>query len=64
MSITLETLHKELHEMKTSVEKIKSMLEEDYELSSTAKKELVEARKTPTSKYISQKDVEKRFLKR
>ena len=64
MSITLEILHKELHEMKISIEKIKNILEEGYELSSVAKKELDEARKTPNSKYVSQKDVGKRFLNR
>ncbi len=62
MEVTVEIIYEELKEIKTDIERIKMMLEEDYELSDEAKKELEEARKTPHSKYISQKDVEKRFL--
>ena len=64
VGITVETIHDELKEIKTDIERIRIMLEEDYELSDEAKKELKEARKTPHSKYISQKYVEKRFLRK
>ena len=42
---------------------IKQAIAEDFELSKEAKKQLEEARKTPRAEYISQKDVEKEFLR-
>ena len=42
---------------------IKHAIAEDFELSNEAKKQLEEARKTPRAEYISQKDIEKEFLR-
>ena len=42
---------------------IKHAIAEDFELSKEAKKQLEEARKTPRAEYISQKDIEKEFLR-
>ena len=42
---------------------IKHVIAEDFELSKEAKKQLGEARKTPRVEYISQKDIEKEFLR-
>ena len=55
---TLESLHKEIQELKSDVEKILEILEE-YELTDDAKKALSEARKIPESEYVSHEDVKK-----
>ena len=48
----------------TIKEKPKSLkFSEDSELSKESKKQLQEARKTPLSKYVSQKKMEKEFLR-
>ena len=50
---------------KTIKEKPKSLkFSEDPELSEEAEKQLQEARKTPLSKYVSHKKMEKEFLRR
>ena len=38
------------------------LLEKDFELSDEAKKDVEEARKTPLSEYVSQRDAEKELL--
>jgi len=38
------------------------VIAEDFELSDEAKKELKEARATPSEEFISQEDIEKEFL--
>ena len=49
---------------KTIKEKLKSLkFSEDPELSEEAEKQLQEARKTPLSNYVSQKKMEKEFLR-
>ncbi len=50
---TIENLHKDIMYLKKNLLLIKHMLEEDYELSKKAKKELAEARRTPESEYIN-----------
>ena len=42
---------------------IKHIVSEEFELSSAAKKELEEARKTPRAEFVKQEDVEKEFLR-
>src|SRR3989344_8642827 len=42
--------------------KASNMRSENFELSAETKKQLEEARKTPRSEYISQKELEKEFL--
>jgi DNA gyrase/topoisomerase IV subunit A len=51
MPTTIETIHKEVHELKKDITIIKSILREDFELSDHAKAELKEARETPESEY-------------
>jgi hypothetical protein len=52
MTTSIETIHKDLVDLKKDVEYIKNMLNEDFELSAGAKKALEEARKTPESEYV------------
>ncbi|MBI2652609.1 hypothetical protein HYX00_04040, partial [Candidatus Woesearchaeota archaeon] len=49
--------------LQKDVEFIKHAIAEDFELSNEAKKQLEEARKTPRADYISQKNIEKEFLR-
>ena len=47
-----DIIQRELSEIKKSVEFIKNILKEEYELNDSTKKELKEARKTPESDYV------------
>jgi hypothetical protein len=51
MTITMDTLHKEIMELKKYIEFIKDTLKEEHDLSEHAKKELLIARETPESEY-------------
>lgn len=57
--LTLGHIHKDLLEIKVELKRISSMIEEDFELSDEAKKELAEARKESLSEYIDHEDVAK-----
>ena len=62
-SVSLKTIHEDLKNLQKDMQFIKHALTEDFELSSEAKRQLEQARKTPRSEYISQKDMEKEFLR-
>ena len=62
-SVSLKTIHEDLKNIQKDMQFIKHALTEDFELSSEAKRQLEQARKTPRSEYISQKDMEKEFLR-
>lgn len=62
-TVTLKTIHEDLINLQKDVQFIKHAIAEDFELSKEAKKQLEEARKTPRAEYISQKDMEKEFLR-
>ena len=55
MTSSIESLHRELVQLRRDVELIKNILVEDFELSEEAKKSLKEARATPESQYITLK---------
>ncbi|PKP56473.1 MAG: hypothetical protein CVT89_06140 [Candidatus Altiarchaeales archaeon HGW-Altiarchaeales-2] len=61
-TVTLNMLHKNIMKLMDDMAYLKHLLDEEYELSDRAKKDLKEARKTPDSEYISQEDMEKEFL--
>ena len=63
MAIDIECMHKDIEDIKRSVEFIKNILVEDFELTEEAKKKLELANKTPISEYIDQENVRKRLLK-
>lgn len=60
---TLEKVYKDVEEIKLQLRKLTMLVEEDFELSESAKKELEEARKTPRKEYVSQEEIEKEFLR-
>ena len=63
-NITLDVINRNIEKLYNEVEFIKNMLSEEYELSSWAKKELAEARKSPDSKLISHDEVKRRILQK
>ncbi|MBI1969208.1 hypothetical protein HYS48_00820 [Candidatus Woesearchaeota archaeon] len=52
MATSMETIHKELADLKKDIKFIKYVLSEDFELSDEAQKALKEARETPESEYV------------
>ena len=63
MQTELKHMHQDLEEIKESIDFIKNILAENYDLSDRAKKQLKIAGKTPISNYIDHKDVKKRLLR-
>lgn len=61
-TITLEHLHEDMIGLKQELELIKSIIEEDFELTPQAKKALEKARKTSKTEYISQDALRKACL--
>lgn len=61
-TITLEHLHQDILGLRGEIELIKSIIEEDFELTPQAKKALEKARKTPKEEYISQEALRKSCL--
>lgn len=59
--VTMEEMHKDLEEIKVELKRISSILEEEFELSDSAKSELTEARKEALSGYIDHHVVDKEF---
>ncbi|MFH1511304.1 MAG: hypothetical protein ABIF10_06440 [Candidatus Woesearchaeota archaeon] len=55
-------IRKDIEEIKKSLDYIKNILAEEYELSDAAKKKLEIARKTPISQYVDHADIKKRLL--
>ncbi|MFH0978584.1 MAG: hypothetical protein V1837_04750 [Candidatus Woesearchaeota archaeon] len=53
MATSIDSIHRDILELKKDVEVIKDILKEDFELSDTAKKRLAQARNTPESEYIA-----------
>ena len=59
MATDIEAIHKDIEDMKRSLDFIKHILAEDYELSDETKKRLAVARKTPVSEYVDHEEVKK-----
>ena len=57
MAVTNEELQKEIQELKKEMRLIKSLLDEDFDLSDEAKKALREARETPEDQYVDLDDL-------
>ncbi len=48
----IETLHRDIVQLRREVELIRHILEEDYDLDEKARRALEKARKTPKSEYV------------
>ena len=61
-TITLKKIYEDIRLMKKDIERIKTLVEEDYfELADDVKKEIEGAKKTPRSKFIKHEEVSRRF---
>ena len=68
MRANIDTLHKELREIKTEVNKLNVLLQDVFmdregRLNKTALKQLIKARNTPDEEYIPHEEVERWFGK-
>ena len=63
MKSELKHMHDDIEQLKRSLDFIKNLLAENYELSDYAKKQLKIAAKTPISEYIDHAEVKKRLLR-
>lgn len=61
-NVTLESIHKEIADIKGELKFLKHIMEEEYQLSDWAKKELAEARKVPDKDLIDHAEVKKKIL--
>lgn len=62
-SITLNKIHEDLLSIKKDMDRIRIFFDEDeFKLSDDIKKQILESRKIPMSKMISQEEVEREFL--
>ncbi len=62
-NLALDNINKNLVLLRREVETIKEILEEDnLELADDVKREIEESRKRSISEFISQKEMEKKFL--
>ena len=61
MEAAIETLHKDMKELKREVHEIKELLTRDPELREEIVRQLLEARKTPKSQYVSHEEMRREF---
>lgn len=59
MSISIEKINHDVNELKGEISELKANLNEEFELSKSAKKELTQARKDKD--YVSHDEVMKKF---
>ena len=62
MEPELKHMHQDIEDIKKSLDLIRNILAENYELSESAKNQLKIADDTPSSEYIDHKEVKKRLL--
>jgi len=63
METEIKHMHEDIEHIKKSLDFIKNILAEDYDLSESAKNQLNVASKTPISEYIDHNEVKKRLLR-
>ena len=63
METEIQHMHKDIEEIKKSLDFIRNILVEDYELSESTKKQLEIASKTPIFEYIDHEKVKKKLLR-
>ncbi len=62
MAVTLDTIHKQLKQLRDDVCFLRHAMEEDDELSEATKRDFAMAQKTPRSEYIKHEVVKKTLL--
>ncbi len=59
--ITLEKINENINNLRLDVLELKARLDEEYELSDEAKRDLKEARKIMKQEFVSHDDIMKKF---
>ncbi|UCG49762.1 MAG: hypothetical protein JSU94_08260 [Phycisphaerales bacterium] len=57
MAITLETIHKEIQQVKSDLHRVRSMLEDEGELADEARRDLARAREEVCGEYLTHEEV-------
>lgn len=60
-TVSLKQVYDDLQELKGEIKKLTAIVEEDFELADSVKKELLQARKEKLSQYVDHRDVLKEF---
>ena len=60
-TITLEQIHEDMIGMKMEMERLKNLIEENFELSDDLVREIEESRKRPKSEFVSHEAMRKEF---
>ena len=60
-TVTLKQLSEEIKDMKGTLNRLVHLIEEDFALNESTKKELAEAREEQLSEYVDHEDVLKEF---
>ena len=60
-AITLKKIHEDLMGIKKELEHIKTLVEEDFELSESVLRDIEESRKRPRKEFVSHEDMKKEF---
>ncbi len=62
MAITLETIHKEIQQVKSDLHRVRSMLEDEGELADEARRDLARAREEMAKgKFVGHEEVMARY---
>ena len=59
--VTLEKINENINNLRLDLMELKARLDEEYELSEEAKRELEEARKTMKNEFVSHEDIMKKY---
>ncbi len=60
-TITLEQIHHDLVNLKNEMEHLRTLIQEDYELSDDVVGDIVESRRRPKQEFISHEEIKKEF---
>ena len=60
-NITLEKINENINNLRLDILELKARIDEEYELSEEAKRELEEARKTMRKEYVSHAEIMKKY---
>lgn len=62
MEVTLETIHKDIEQLKNELHRVRSMLEDEGELTREARRELADARKQMArGEYVAHEEIMARY---
>lgn len=60
-TITIEQIHNDLVNLKKEMEHLRTLIQEDYELSDDVVREIEESRRRPKREFISHEEMKKEF---